>query len=236
MSSSQRGFSLVDLMIIIAVAAVVAAIAIPSIANDRRDENAAVCQENQQQISEWIAKYVTAKQQVLQEQKQEIKAAVADFLLNKLEEEQPTVDGELQAETTFPNAGVLIEAGYPRETFVNPYAPAGTPPGTGFDIEIDAEQSEEGQTSYEVKITSTNNYRIGPSGGLLSDPDSRPNARELIDFGAPEDIFYCPERAEFDEPLGMDYALRGVTGDVECATDSKGDRHDPNAQYQHTLD
>ncbi|HDR06501.1 MAG TPA: hypothetical protein ENN88_02600 [Candidatus Coatesbacteria bacterium] len=237
----QRGFSLIDLLIIIAVLAIIAAIAIPSIENTRRDENTLVCLQRQDEISRWLADYVTFKQDELAVQRDKIRAALEEHIAARLEAKpaprRPFVPagGGLAEETTAPNARELVAAGYPEELFVNPYAEPGTPPGTGFTFE--ATRTTEGdRTVYTVRVNSTANYRIGPSGGLLSSPDTRPNARELVAFGAPQSIFVCPERADKDEPLGFHYALRGVTGDVECATDLKGEHRDPNAQYVHSLD
>jgi type II secretory pathway pseudopilin PulG len=233
----QRGFTLVDLMIIIAVVTIIASIAIPSIENERRDENTMVCLQHQEEISRWIAEFVTGKQDELTAQRDKIQAAVEGYIAAQLAKKPKFVPlgGALEDPATVPNAATLIAAGNPASLFVNPYAEEGSLPGTGFTFDVTRKVTE-GQTSYDVRVNSTANYKIGPSGGLLSSDDTRPNARELIAFGAPEDIFVCPERADKDEPIGFHYALKGVTGDVECTTDLKGEHRDPNAQYVHSLD
>jgi len=237
----QRGFTLVDLMIVLAVVAIIASIAIPSIENTRRDENTMVCLQHQEEISRWIADFVTRAQDELGTQRDEIQAAVEEYIAAGLTAKPSTrksftpVGGGLESPTTAPNAATLIAAGYPASLFVNPYAEEGAPPGTGFTLDV-TRKTVEGQTAYDVRVNSTANYRIGPSGGFLSSDDTRPNARELIAFGAPQGIFVCPERADKGEPLGFHYALKGVTGDVECTTDLKGEHRDPNAQYVHSLD
>lgn len=233
----QRGFTLVDLMIVIAVGIIIASIAIPSIENDRRDENTMVCLQHQEEISRWIADFVTAKQDELTTQRDKIQAVIEEYISTQLAAKPKftPVGGGLEDPATVPNAATLIAAGYPISLFVNPYAGEGALPGTGFTLDVTRKVTE-GQTGYDVRVNSTANYKIGPSGGFLSSDDTRPNAAELIEFGAPQDIFVCPERADKDEPLGYHYALKGVTGDVECTTDLKGEHRDPNAQYVHSLD
>jgi len=237
----QRGFTLVDLMIVIAVVTIIASIAIPSIENNRRDENTMVCLQHQEEISRWIAEFVTGKQDELTARRDEIQAAVEEYITGRLTA-KPTprkafvpVGGGLEDPLTVPNAATLITAGYPASLFVNPYAGEGALPGAGFTLDV-TKKTVEGRTEYDVRVNSTANYKIGPSGGLLSSDDTRPNAAELISFGAPQGIFVCPERADKDEPIGFHYALKGVTGDVECTTDLKGEHRDPNAQYVHSLD
>jgi prepilin-type N-terminal cleavage/methylation domain-containing protein len=233
----QRGFTLIDLMIVLAVATIIASVAIPSIENTRRDENTMVCLKHQEVISRWIADFVTRKQDELGAQRDKIQAAVEEYIAARLTAKSTFVPfgGGLESPTTVPSAVVLIAAGYPASLFVNLYAEEGAPPGTGFTFDV-TKKTVEGRTVYDVRVNSTANYKIGPSGGLLSSDDTRPNARELIAFGAPPDIFVCPERADKDEPIGFHYALKGVTGDVECTTDLKGEHRDPNALYVHTLD
>ena len=233
----QRGFTLVDLMIVLAVVTIIASIAIPSIENTRRDENTMVCLQHQEGISRWIADFVTQKQDELGAQRDKIQAAVEEYIAARLTAKPSFVPigGGLEDPATVPNATTLIAAGQPASLFVNPYAEEGAPTGTGFTFDV-TKKTVEGRTAYDVRVNSTANYKIGPSGGLLSSDDTRPNARELIAFGAPSDIFICPERADKDEPIGFHYALKGVTGDVECTTDLKGEHRDPNALYVHTLD
>ena len=133
----------------------------------------------------------------------------------------------------------MVEAGYPESLFVNLYAEANEPVGTGFVLKIKTlENAETGELEYHTRLETRDNYRyrVGPSGGLFSDPETTPTAADLISIGAPESIFTCLERADKDEALGSHYALKGVTGDVECATDIRGDRRDPNALFVHTLE
>jgi type II secretory pathway pseudopilin PulG len=237
----QRGFTLVDLMIIIAVVAIIASIAIPSIENTRRDENTMACLQQQEEISRWIADFVTERQDELGLQRERIRDAIEEYINAQLAVRPAPrrafapVGGELADPATVPNVETLVEAGYSASLFVSPYAEEGAPAGTGFTTDV-TKTTVEGKTVYEVRVNSTANYKIGPSGGLLSSEGTRPNARELIAFGAPEEIFVCPERAGRGEPLGFHYALKGVTGDVECTTDLKGEHRDPNAQFVHTLD
>ncbi|MCX7021132.1 MAG: prepilin-type N-terminal cleavage/methylation domain-containing protein [bacterium] len=237
----QRGFTLVDMMIVIAVVTIIASIAIPSIENTRRDENTMICLQHQEAISRWIADFVNQKQDELGAQRDKIQAAVEEYIAARLtaNPSQRTsfvpVGGGLEDSATVPNAATLIAAGYSASLFVNSYAGEGALPGTGFTLVV-TRKIVEGRTVYDVRVNSTANYKIGPSGGFLSSDDTRPNARELIAFGAPEGIFVCPERADKKEPIGFHYTLKGVTGDVECTTDLKGEHRDPNAQYVHSLD
>ncbi len=233
----QRGFTLIDLMIIIAMVAIITSIAIPGFENTRRDENTLKCLDQQEEISRWIANFVTDKQNDLGVQRDRIRTNIEEYINESLAASPgfTPVGGELQASGTVPNTGMLIESGFSSSIFINIYAEESSLPGTGFSYVV-KKRTVEGETVYEVRVSSTANYRIGPSGGLLSSDDTHPNAGELIAFGAPREIFVCPERADTDEPLGFHYALKGVTGDVECTTDVKGDHRDPNARYIHTLD
>lgn len=233
----QRGFTLIDLMIIIAVVAIIASIAIPGFENTRRDENTIKCLDQQDGLSRWIADFVTDKQNDLGVQRERIRTAIEDYINDQLAESPgfTPVGGELQAPGTVPNTEMLIEAGFSSSIFINIYAEEGSLPGTGFNYAVN-KKIIEGETVYEVRVNSSANYRIGPSGGLLSSDDTHPNAGELIALGASREIFVCPERADTDEPLGFHYVLKGVTGNVECTTDVKGDHRDPNARYVHTLD
>ncbi len=240
MNTRQRGFSLIDLMIILAVLTMLAAIAIPSVNNSRHDENTLICLTHQEDIANWIAEYVTIRQVELTEDKTEIAAVIDEYIAANVGTRGfvPT-EGNLEDEFTVPNVTTLVEAGYPVELFVNLYAEADAPAGTGFVLKIKTLKNEEtGETEYQARLETRDRYRyrIGPSGGLLSDPNTKPTAADLISIGAPENIFTCLERADKDEALGSHYALSGVTGDIECATDSRGDRRDPNALFVHTLE
>jgi len=219
------------------VVAIITSIAIPGFENTRRDENTIKCLDQQEEISRWIADFVTDKQNDLGVQRERIRVAIEEYINDQLAESPAfiPVGGELQAPGTVPNTEMLIEAGFSSSNFINVYAEEGSPPGTGFNYAVN-KKTVEGETVYEVRVNSTANYKIGPSGGLLSSDDTHPNAGELIALGAPREIFVCPERTDKDEPLGFHYALKGVTGDVECTTDVKGDHRDPNARYVHTLD
>ncbi|MCD4732865.1 prepilin-type N-terminal cleavage/methylation domain-containing protein [bacterium] len=240
MNTRQRGFSLIDLMIILAVLTMLAAIAIPSINNSQRDENTLICLSHQEEIANWIAEYVTVRQVELTADKDAIIAAIDEYIASNAETRGfVPAEGNLEDEFTVPNVTAMVEAGYPAELFVNRYAEEDAPVGTGFVLKIKSIKNEEtGATEYQVRLETRDNYRyrVGPSGGLLSDPETTPTAADLISIGAPENIFTCLERADRDEALGSHYALSGVTGDIECATDVKGDRRDPNALFVHTLE